>query len=77
MSALLAADTTAILGHILIDVLVAYGGHHLRSVRGDSFTTHPSGEIQNAGAKCSFTTTYSVCLFLSIKNRPPTKRLTT
>lgn len=42
-----------------------------------SFTTHPSGEIQNAGAKCSFTTTYSVCLFLSIKNRPPTKRLTT
>ena len=42
-----------------------------------SFTTHLPGEIQNVGVKCSFTTTYSVYLFLSIKNRPPTKRLTT
>ena len=50
--------------------------HYLRSVRGDSFTTHLPGEIQNVGAKCSFTTTYSVSANSSTRKSPSISLLT-
>ena len=51
--------------------------HYLRSVRGDSFTTHFFGKIQYVGIKYSLTTTYSVSMFSGAKNRPSTRKLMT
>lgn len=60
-----------------IKVVSLCTSHYLRSVRGDSFTTHFFGKIQYIGIKYSSTTTYSVSMFSSAKNRPSIRKLMT